>query len=113
MFKGSNNTSGYGNIGRTTNNIQTSNIANSLGLSGHQGQKQNNTAATSHYAGYEAAVYAAASSYLQAKNTGQSNQWMSNNNNKRLVGGNTSNNKFGGKFQGLLIKKFLFNFLLF
>lgn len=99
MFKTSSGSAGYGNICRSTSNIPPSSMsnANSLGIGTHQGQKQTgNNVATNHYAGYEAAVYAAASSYLQAKNTGQSNQWMSNNNNKRLGSGN----KFGGKFQG-------------
>lgn len=55
-------------------------------------QKPGNLAAN-HYAGYEAAVYAAASSYLQAKNTGQSNNWLNKKNN---VGGG---NKFGKVLQ--------------
>lgn len=34
------------------------------------------TGTNTQYTGYEAAVYQAAASYLQAKTTGQTNQWM-------------------------------------
>lgn len=75
MFKNS-NAGAYGSIGTASNAQQNSNMGTSLSASNSTALGVGKTNNANHYAGYEAAVYAAASSYLQAKNTGQSNKWM-------------------------------------
>lgn len=62
-------------MGQASLTNMTSTTGSNLGM-GSKPAVPNNSS-TGPYPGYEAAVYAAASSYLQAKNTGQTNQWMS------------------------------------
>uniref|UniRef100_A0A914C074 DZF domain-containing protein n=1 Tax=Acrobeloides nanus TaxID=290746 RepID=A0A914C074_9BILA len=64
-----------GSLGQQTS--LSGGITSTAGSNYGVGTKSSATGAGNHYAGYEAAVYAAASSYLQAKTTGQTNVWMS------------------------------------
>lgn len=64
-----------------------------------KGSTSNATGANAHYAGYEAAVYAAASSYLQAKNTGSTNQWMGGSTGAVKKLGAAAGNRYQGNTQ--------------
>ncbi|KAI1709057.1 DZF domain-containing protein [Ditylenchus destructor] len=94
--QGMDNSTDYSSMFGTMSNTATAG-ANATPIGSGKPNSNTATGANAHYAGYEAAVYAAASSYLQAKNTGHTGHWMNNAGGVKKVGGAVNRFQNGGQ----------------